>query len=485
MKRIFVTFALVAALAATGHWGVEEDGDVAVLTADNFDDFIKNNDKVFVKFYAPWCGHCKSMAPAYTELAQDMKKVEGDEHVAIGKVDATVHNELASRFGVQGFPTLKLFIGGNPIDYSSGARDKDAMASWLKKKSGPSSSLVSTAEELATAQGQNLAVMMLLPEGEEEALKAFMGVAAGYESVSFYHTHDASLVADAGMTETYSMAVFRGFDDGHKFLTGASMLSAENMKTFIESHRFPLVMEFEQEAAERIFGSEASAMFYFDDNFDSEGVAAFRETAKANQGKIIFSISKVTSGLGARLAEFVGVTAADAPTARIVRFENQNLKKFVVSDLTTDGLNAALQNFMDGSLEEYYKSEAIPETNDEPVKVVVGNSFEDIVLKSDAHVLFEAYAPWCGHCKKLAPIYDELAAKVADKEDIVIAKMDATGNEYPGLDIKGFPTLIFYKKGEKSTPMPYEGERTLDGMLEFLEKQTGYTLREAGTDGEL
>lgn len=485
MKTIFLTLALATTILCTGHWGIEEDNEVAVLTNDNFDEFLKNNDKVFVKFYAPWCGHCKSMAPAYTELAQDMKKVEGDTHIAIAKVDATVHNELATRFGVQGFPTLKLFIGGNPIDYSSGSRDKDAMASWLKKKSGPSSSLITNAEELAAAQGNNLSVVMLVPEGEADALKAFLGVAAGYEAVPFYHTHDATLVADAGLTEAYSLAVFRSFDDGHKFLTGSAMLSAENIKTFIESHRFPAVMEFDQDAAERIFGSEASAMFFFDEDFESEGIAAFKEVAKNNAGKLIFSISKVSSGLGARLAEFVGVTAADAPTARIVRFENQNLKKFVVTDLTADGMNASLQNFLDGSLEEYYKSEAIPETNDEPVKIIVGNNFEDVVLKSDAYVLFEAYAPWCGHCKKLAPIYDELAAKVADKEDIIIAKMDATGNEYPGLEIKGFPTLIFYKKGEKSTPMPYEGERTLDGMLEFLEQQTGYTLREAGVDGEL
>ena len=464
---------------ADGFWGVEEDGEVAVLTNDNFEDFLKANPRVFVKFYAPWCGHCKAMIPAYTELAQHYKGVEGDEHVAIAKVDATVHNELATKFGVQGFPTLKLFVNGEPIDYSSGARDKDAMLSWLKKKSGPASSLVSTAEELAAAQGENVAVLMLLPEGEEDNLKAFFGVAHGFEAIPFYHTHDASLLTDSGMGEAYGMAVFRNFDDGHKYLTGATMLSADNMKAFINSHRFPLVMEFEQEAAERIFGSESSAMFFFSDDLETEGVANFREVAKANQGKVVFSVSKVTSGLGARLAEFIGVTAADAPTARIVKFENQALQKFVVNDLTVEGMNAALASWESGDLEQYHKSEPIPEKNDEPVKVIVGNSFEDMVLKSDQHVLFEAYAPWCGHCKKLTPIYDELAQKVAGQPDILIAKMDATANEYPGLEIRGFPTILFYKKGEKSSPKPYEGERTLDAMLKYLEEQTGLSLSDA------
>jgi protein disulfide-isomerase A1 len=476
MKTTFLLFALLGLAVADGFWGVEEDGDVAVLTNDNFDDFLKANTRVFVKFYAPWCGHCKAMIPAYTELAQYFKGVEGDEHVAIAKVDATVHNELATKFGVQGFPTLKLFVNGEPIDYSSGARDKDAMLSWLKKKAGPASTLVDSADGLAAAQAENVAVLLLVPEGEEDSLKSFFGVAHGFESVPFYHTHDATLVSELGLTEPYGMALFRNFDDGHKYLTGVSMLSADNMKGFINAHRFPLVMEFEQEAAERIFGSESSAMFFFSEDFDVEGVANFREVAKANQGKLVFSISKVSSGLGARLAEFIGVTAADAPTARIVKFENQALQKFVVNDTSVDGMNAAVASWENGELEQYHKSEPVPEKNDEPVKVIVGNSFEDLVLKSDQHVLFEAYAPWCGHCKKLAPIYDELAQKVASSPEVLIAKMDATANEYPGLEIKGFPTLLFYKKGDKSNPMPYEGERTLEGMLKFLEEQTGLSL---------
>ena len=73
-----------------------------------------------------------------------------------------------------------------------------------------------------------------------------------------------------------------------------------------------------------------------------------------------------------------------------------------------------MNDFKAGKLTAYYKSEAVPETNTEPVKVVVGDSFEEMVLKSDKYVLFEAYAPWCGHCKKLTPIYEELAKNLAD-----------------------------------------------------------------------
>lgn len=76
-----------------------------------------------------------------------------------------------------------------------------------------------------------------------------------------------------------------------------------------------------------------------------------------------------------------------------------------------DNLEAFLTKLRAGELEPYLKSEPIPE-QDGPVTVAVGKNFEDIVTNSEKDVLIEFYAPWCGHCKKLAPTFDELGEKV-------------------------------------------------------------------------
>ena len=117
------------------------------------------------------------------------------------------------------------------------------------------------------------------------------------------------------------------------------------------------------------------------------------------------------------------------------------------------------------------------------VTVLTEQNFESIVSSSNKHVLVEFYAPWCGHCKSLAPKYEQLANVFAGDKEVVIAKVDATEEQGLGTKygISGYPTLKFFAPGS-SEPESYDGARELDDMVTFINTNAG-TLRTA--DGGL
>jgi protein disulfide isomerase family A protein 3 len=115
----------------------------------------------------------------------------------------------------------------------------------------------------------------------------------------------------------------------------------------------------------------------------------------------------------------------------------------------------------------------VPESNPDAVVTVVGKNFEQVVNDETKDVLIEFYAPWCGHCKTLAPKYEELAQKLKDESDIVIAKIDATANDIPPTyEVRGFPTIFFAPKNSKNAPRKYEGGREVEDFIKYLAKES-------------
>ena len=106
--------------------------DVIILTDDNFDSTIFNDENMWlVAFYAPWCGHCKKLLPEWVAAATQLKGT-----VKMAKVDATVHQKLASRYQIQGYPTIKIFSPGKDkkVEDYQGPRDTAGIVAYALDK---------------------------------------------------------------------------------------------------------------------------------------------------------------------------------------------------------------------------------------------------------------------------------------------------------------------------------------------------------------
>jgi len=104
---------------------------VKTMTSNNFGDYVHSEAPVtFVKFYAPWCGHCKKLAPVWDKLGEEYKD---DASVTIAKADCTIHKELCGKHAVRGYPTLLAFVNGATVKYEGG-RELGDLSKFVKEK---------------------------------------------------------------------------------------------------------------------------------------------------------------------------------------------------------------------------------------------------------------------------------------------------------------------------------------------------------------
>lgn len=418
---------------------------------------------------APWCGHCKALAPEYAKAAKSLEDQKSD--IKLAKVDATEESELAEQHGVRGYPTLKFFRRGTPVDYNGG-RQADDIVAWLLKKTGPPARELKTSDEAKELiDSANVVIVGFFKDQTSDTAKTFLSVASGIDDIPFGITSDDSIFTEYD-AKCGTIILFKKFDEGKVAFEGE--LTEAALKKFITSNSLPLIVEFNHETAQKIFGGEIkSHLLLFlakgEEHFEKIAEEA-RSVAKPFREQVLFVTIDANEEDHQRILEFFGMKKEEVPAARLIKLEEDMAKyKPENLELTAENIKNFVQDFLDGKLKQSLLAQDLPEDWDtQPVKVLVSSNFDSIALNPEKDVLVEFYAPWCGHCKQLVPIYDKLGEHFKDDENVVIAKMDATANELEHTKVTSFPTIKLYAKGENKV-IEYNGPRTLEGLTKFVE----------------
>ncbi|CAM9820446.1 unnamed protein product, partial [Hapterophycus canaliculatus] len=356
----------------------------------------------------------------------------------VPQVDCDAHKSLAQEYGVSGFPTLKLIKEGKPTDYAGGRTAAD-IVKYVIKKSGPAAKTLTTKAEATEFEAEGDAVVLgLFSDADSAEAKAFMSVANGIDRLPFATSSSKDVLKAYDATKGSKIVIMKTFDEKKAVLDVTSATTEDEMAEWIEGASMRLVTTFSPETSAAIFGGQIKVhMLYMSDasssSFEGE-MEALTKVADKNRGKMLHvhvphSEDRVLQYFGAKTENLPMVVIADMST-------NSAIKKYTFpGDITEEGLSAFEEKFFKDELTPTLKSEEPAEEDmAEPVKVLKGKTFAKHVLESDKDVLVEFYAPWCGHCKALAPKYDELATKLAGVESVMIAKMDSTENE---IDVDG------------------------------------------------
>lgn len=439
---------------------------------------LQEHDYILVEFYAPWCGHCKKLDPEYASAAATLKGSDGK----LGKVDATENKDLAERFAIKGFPTLKMFKQGEASDYQGGRTAAD-IVNYVKKASGPAAKTISTAADYAAMEEANeVFVVGYFADAASDNAKAFLGAAGRDDNTVYAITSSDEIKTSLGVSEDTIVVIKTGDKERADHTVGTFDKAA--VEGFIAGNRLPIINEFSPENSKAIFGSSIKkhALFFTnaDGDYHEKTVGLFRELGTQYRGQVL--MVRVPSS-ESKVMEYFGFKSTDLPAFVLADMSGDGqMKKFIYTgEYEATALKTFVDDFLANKLKVVLKSEPVlPADTEGDVKIVKGDSFNDIVLNNNKDVLVEFYAPWCGHCKKLAPTWEALAAEMKSVDSVVIANCDSTANEFDveGLNIKGFPTIFFFK-GDDKTPVQYNGGRELEDFVEFL-KTNGATKFEHG-----
>mmetsp|Transcript_13095 Transcript_13095/g.36833 ORF Transcript_13095/g.36833 Transcript_13095/m.36833 type:complete len:378 (-) Transcript_13095:658-1791(-) len=362
MSYTKMALPLMAALLLLSGAAAEENV-VTISGQASFDEVVGGADFVVVEFYAPWCGHCKRLAPEYEKAATALKE-EGST-IVLAKVDATEDNnkDLAGKFGVRGYPTLKVFRGGNtekPADYE-GPREADGIIKHVKKISGPASTLLETTEAVeAFKSGEDIPIVAYFESAAGEAVDAFMKAIDSLRSdYGFAHVTDPSFLKECESCVSGSIVAFNKLEKTESVFTGDLAGLEEWLKeatkpaivTFGDAPamRKALSAAFQPEAPTKIVGMSAG------DEADTAMMDELVAQSKEHSD-LIFMYADKSMELFDRVKSHFGVEDSQLP----VYLANNNDGKWHLFNAEVGTLPKFVTDFKAGAIEKTIKSEEIP-----------------------------------------------------------------------------------------------------------------------------
>lgn len=463
-----------------------EDSLVVKLGSETFKPFLEENELLLAEFFAPWCGHCKTLAPHYVEAA---KILHEEYQIPIAQIDCTENQELCMEQGIKGYPSLKVFKkNGSVVSEYQGQRNKDAIVQFMKKQALPAVS------EFANATALN----EFLEKQQENIVIAQYNAVDGTLNDTFFNV--AELLRDDYVFFNYqdgegsgNVSVITGKQAPTSFTEDLTDLTAEESNTklseFIIIESIPYFGEIDGATYEKYMSSQIPLVYFFyrSDEERKEFEPFFNQLGEKYRGKLNFAgldaskYGKHAENLNMK-EQFPLIAIHEIETNLKFGTEQIPENEYDVEETKISLAPAEIEEFvasyLSGDLSPILKSEEVPTEQEGNVTKIVGKTHDEIRYDTGKDVLVEYYAPWCGHCKKLAPMYDTLADIYALDENasskVVIGKIDGTLNDVFEIEIGGYPTIALYPAGDLTKePIIYKGARTLDAFMEFI-KESGF-----------
>ena len=465
MKVILVFLSCLTIALATEY---TFKNSVLILTDKTIDSAFEEFDYVYCLFEGPLHAPCGTTRATFYSNAKYLANI--NPNIKFANIDCSVEQRACAKhdIGEGNYHISMFFVKGKRTAFD---RYDSNIVNWIRKQAEPVSINVTTIQEAYKFVNDNEVACLFFGTIGSDAHTAFLSAASTFGDVFFAQTDDEAL-REKYEVQGEAIVLFRKIDEGKALYEGA--YSTAHITNFINSNIDPPVYPYEKIP---FLNSDLDSIYLIVDQNEtsSNAESTFRTIANDLKGKLTFVIVQIEQERGSTFARLKGVSRDNLPTVRIIERSYDGNKFAFKNDFTAENLKVFIQDFLDGKLKPYFKSQPVPEELFENnVKVVVGNNFEEIVLNPDNDVLILYYGP--GPRSLFSDdLLDSLGTKVKDVQGLVIAKMDINANEAPNIRFMR-SGLKFYPKGQKQSPIDAQYLRMTEQLIGFLQRYSSASL---------
>ncbi|KAJ1735920.1 protein disulfide-isomerase precursor [Coemansia biformis] len=463
-KSAAVTLA-VAAAAMLRVAGADAAASSAVhaLTERTFRSWTGAQRLALVEFYAPWCVYCQALEPSYEMAAAALKK----DGIPLAKVDCTQNEGLCEEMDIGGFPTMKVVTAGAFTPYN-GTREEAGIVAYMRKHKQPPLAEVRPARLAEVAKsGGTVAIGFFDRKSTEFAVLEEVARALRDEC-TFGYVADRKLAKRQGIPVP-GIAIYTDHTDGFEIYSGQP--TADAIRKFIRAGSLPILGELSSQTFGTYLKAEVPIGLVFYNTDEQRKELGEKLLAVAKDYRSAVSMAFVDARIYSKHATMLNLKHKWPAFA--IQHVQKRMKFLLPQDreVSDAEIRRLLGSYVDGQLMPDYKSEPLPTQNDGDVLRLVSTQFNQVAFDRTKDVLIMFYAPWCIHCKRMAPVYDELGRSLKGNANVVVAKMDATANDIPSsdadLDVSGYPTVLLIRAHDNKI-VSYSGTRSLESFTDFL-----------------
>lgn len=440
------------------------------LTDHTAPSFLASNEHVLLLGYASWCTRSAELMPEFAAAALILQ--ESGIPVSFAKLDAVASQRIASLYSIKGFPTILFVVNGSDQRYTGGFT-RHEIAVWVKKHMGiPATTLTSIEEAEDVLKRDRTTVIGFFKQFAGPEYDSFISVAMKEAETEFVQVDNmelAKLLNLGAQIQPPFLSIIKNELETYVAFEGS--FDESSIGSFVEVNKHPLVTIVNRHNHLKLYASpiKLQVSLFADADSSRQLLPLFREVAKSFKGQILFLMIDTADEELSRPTLMLYGADADEPV--VTAFHYGDGSKFLLEEtLTLESLKDFCQQLVSGTRKPYYKSQPIPLEEKDGVQIVVGKNFESVVFDTSKDVFLEVYTDWCAKCNAANKAVTTIGKHFEDVSSLVIAKIDASANEHPFLQVEDYPYFLFYPADNKINPIPGPRKWSTKKLVQFIHK---------------